>query len=253
MRINIHYENNNSDAIGKSADEYNITVYRGDGLPMSSAEVDATLTRYMLYKHMRMDVDAEDSDEFTQATGNVANSITCEVINTADEVYDILRPLDPRAHLAWANAMRQLEPCEGEQVVTLGDIAAAETLVKVGLLEVRLAQGQRVPNQYVVSRNMAYCSTEQRSDLDGPEWPSLSVERGARPGEPMNWSDLSDAAEWRLGEILTPERANRLVDQAIHYPPWHEEACSNRKFTEADIDRLVKWLLERNDERGFLR
>lgn len=68
----------------------------------------------------------------------------------------------------------------------------------------------------------------------------------------MYWNDAQDAAEKKLVPIVGKKRAFTLVCAAESHEPWFTISHNTKGLlTEADVDRLVAWLLERKDERDF--
>lgn len=69
----------------------------------------------------------------------------------------------------------------------------------------------------------------------------------------MNWCRLLDKVEKNLKEKgINDETARFLCFVADSHEPWFTEAHSNKKFSNYDIERLTKWLLEKKNEDGFI-
>jgi hypothetical protein len=67
----------------------------------------------------------------------------------------------------------------------------------------------------------------------------------------MDWCETMIAAELKLTPIVGQKRAFKLSCFAGGYEPWFSISHSNRNLTDADVDHLVAWLLERKDHKDF--
>lgn len=74
------------------------------------------------------------------------------------EAQDRLQQMGSRAITAWYQAMLQLDPKPGIQVVTIDDRKAAEQLMRGNLIRRRVYRGREIVGRYVVPREIAFCS-----------------------------------------------------------------------------------------------
>jgi hypothetical protein len=67
----------------------------------------------------------------------------------------------------------------------------------------------------------------------------------------MNWFQLLDVAESRLRLFVSDEQAECMVNRADSHSPWFDEVRSGKLFKEADVERLIDWLIARKNEKDF--
>jgi len=68
----------------------------------------------------------------------------------------------------------------------------------------------------------------------------------------MDWNEAQDMTEKKLIPIVLRKRSFDLVCRTDSHEPWFTISHNtNGLLTEADVDRLVAWLLERKDEGDF--
>lgn len=67
----------------------------------------------------------------------------------------------------------------------------------------------------------------------------------------MDWFQLLDATESRLRLFVSDEQAECMVNRASSHTPWFDEMRSGKIFKEADVERLIDWLIERKNEIDF--
>lgn len=155
---------------------------------MTQAEVDATLTMYMLdkcraqgetnrikaegankkEKHARRRPGANSTTQGTRPTPVESATIGAmiEVINMHSDTVDALAQLPGKIAAEWHLAVKQLKASRGPQVVTIRDTQAAEQLAAAGLVTPKLYRGQVVSGKFIISRAKAFCSMEPAGRID---------------------------------------------------------------------------------------
>lgn len=170
-----------SDEIGEAADEYRINVSRGDGLPMTEAEVNVALTTYMLKKYQAQmaagrtdglarrqpEANSTDAGKRTAMVDGETVASSIEVIHVHEDIIDEVAKLPKNTAMAWRLAVAQLKPSPGAQVVIIQDEVAAAQLVAAGLVTPHTYRGQICSGQFVISRTKAFCSVKPVQSTEG--------------------------------------------------------------------------------------